>query len=82
MLYRLSRFSACEDVFSGCLVCPTLTISDQNHSEIDHFYHHQTPKKTFWLCKGTRMLKLGRVRRQTGEKFVDPTKMSRLMRAI
>ena len=34
-------------------------------------------KRTFWLYKGIVMLKLGRMQRQTGEKFVDPTAMSR-----
>ena len=34
------------------------------------------------LYKGIGMLKLGRVHRQTGEKFVDPTAMSRQMREV
>ena len=36
----------------------------------------------FWLYKGIGMLKLGRMHRQTGEKFVDPTAMSRQMREV
>ena len=32
--------------------------------------------------KGIGMLKLGRMHRQTGEKFVDPTAMSRQMREV
>ena len=34
------------------------------------------------LYKGIGMLKLGRMHRQTGEKFVDPTAMSRQMREV
>ena len=37
---------------------------------------------TFWLYKGIGMLKLGRMHRQTGEKFVDPTAMLRQMREV
>ena len=39
-------------------------------------------RRTFWLYKGIGMLKLGRMHRQTGEKFVDPTAMSRQMREV
>ena len=42
----------------------------------------QTDIRTFWLYKGIGMLKLGRMHRQTGEKFVDPTAMSRQMREV
>ena len=39
-------------------------------------------RRTFWLYKGIGMLKLGRMHRQTGEKFVDLTAMSRQMREV
>ena len=39
-------------------------------------------RRTFWLYKGIGMLKLGRMHRQTGEKFVDPTAMPRQMREV
>ena len=42
----------------------------------------QHQRRTFWLYKGIGMLKLGRMHRQTGEKFVDPTAMSRQMREV
>ena len=60
--------------------------SGHDDSEVDHFYQklqetkHQ--RRTFWLYKGIGMLKLGRMHRQTGEKFVDPTAMSRQMREV
>ena len=56
--------------------------SGHDDSGVDHFYQlhqkiiDQTPKRTFWLYK------LGRMHRQTGEKFVDPTAMSRQMRDV
>ena len=34
------------------------------------------------MYKGIGMLKLGRMHRQTGEKFVDPTAMSRQIREV
>ena len=50
-------------------------------SNILNFYaKHQ--RRTFWLYKGIGMLKLGRMHGQTGEKFVDPTAMSRQMRVV
>ena len=62
--------------------------SGHDDSEVDHFYQQlqetmdRTPKKAFWSYKGIGMLKLGRMHRQTGEKFVDPTAMSRQMREV
>ena len=64
------------------------TTSGQDDSEVDHFYQQlqatidQTPKKTCSLYKGIGMLKLGKMHRQTGERFVDPTAMSRQMREV
>ena len=58
--------------------------SGHDDSEVDHFYQQQETighqKRTFWLYKGIGMLKLGRMHRQTEEKFVNPTAMSRQMR--
>ena len=63
--------------------------SGHDDSKVDHFYQQlqetkdQTPKRrTFWLYKGIGMLKLGRMHGQTGERFVDPTGMSRQMREV
>ena len=53
--------------------------SGHDESEVDHFYQKLQERRTFWLYKGIGMLKLGRMHRQTGEKFVDPTAMSRQM---
>ena len=39
-------------------------------------------RRTFWLYKGIGRLKLGRMHRQTGERFVDPTAMSRQIREV
>ena len=39
-------------------------------------------RRPFWLYKGIGMLKLGRMHRQAGETFVDPTAMSRRMREV
>ena len=62
--------------------------SGHDDSEVDHFYqqlqefidHHQ--RRTFWLYKWIGMLKLGRMHKQTGERFVDPTAMLRQMREV
>ena len=62
--------------------------SGHDDSEVDHFYQKlqetidQTPKKDTLVVQGIGMLKLGRMHRQTGEKFVDPTEMSRQMREV
>ena len=62
--------------------------SGHDDSEVDHFYQQlqetidQTPKKDFWLYKGIGILKLGRMHRQTGERFVDATAMLRHMREV
>ena len=62
--------------------------SGHDDSEVDHFYQqlqetiNKTSKKDILLYKGIGMLKLGRMHRQTGEKFVDPTAMSRQMREV
>ena len=39
-------------------------------------------KRTFWLYTGIGLLKLGRMHRQTGETFADPTTISRQMREV
>ena len=39
-------------------------------------------RRTFWLYKGTGMLKLEGMHRQTGETYVDPTAMLRQMRDV
>ena len=60
--------------------------SGHDDREVDHFYQQlqetidQT--RTFWLDKGISMLKLGRLHRQTGERFDDPTALSRQMREV
>ena len=57
--------------------------SVHDDSEVDHVY--QQPKhqrRTFWLYKGIGMPKFERMHRQTGEKFVDPTALSRQMRKV
>ena len=60
--------------------------SGHDDSEVDNFYQKLQEtidqRRTFWLYKGIGMLKLGRMHRQTGEKFVDPTAMSRQMREV
>ena len=62
--------------------------SGHDDSEVDHFYQQlqetidQTPKKDILVVQGSGMLKLGRMHRQTGERFVDPTTMSRQMREV
>ena len=62
--------------------------SGHDDSEVDHFYQQlqetidQTPKKDILVVQGIGMLKLGRMHRQTGEKFVDTTAMSRQMREV
>ena len=62
--------------------------SGHDDSEVDHLYQQlqetidQTPKKNTWLYKEIGMLKLGRMHRQTGERIVDPTAMSRQMREV
>ena len=62
--------------------------SGHDDSEVDHFYQQlqdtidKHKRRTFWLYKGIGMQKLGRMHRQTGEKFVDPTAMSRQMREV
>ena len=74
--------------FSITIIQVYAPTSGHDDGEVDHFYQQlqetidKTPKKTFWLYKGIGMLKLGRMHRQTGEKFVDPTAMSRQMRAV
>ena len=65
-------------------------IWSHDDSEVDHFYQQlqetidQTPKKDILVVQGdwNGMLKLGRVHRQTGERFVDPTAMSRQIREV
>ena len=65
------------------LFAPT---SGHDDSEVDHFYQQlqetidQTPNTGILVVQGGGMLKLGRIHRQTGETFVDPTAMSRQMR--
>ena len=67
-------------------VSKIMPTSGHDDSEVNNFYQHlqktidQT--RTFWLYKGMGMLKLGRMHRQTGEMFVDPTAMSRQMREV
>ena len=62
--------------------------SDHVDSEVDHFYQQlqetidQTPKKDILVVQGDWMVKLGRMHRQTGEMFVDPTAMSRQIREV
>ena len=61
-------------------------ISGHDDIEVDHFYQQlqepieQTPKKDILVVQG--MLKMGRMHRRTGERFVDPTAMSRQMREV
>ena len=56
--------------------------SGHDDSEGDHFYQQlqetidQTPKKDMPVVQGDWNAKLGRMRRQTGETFIDPTAMS------
>ena len=58
--------------------------SGHDDSEVDHFYQQlqetidKTSKKNILVVQGD----LGRMHRQTGEKFVDPTAMSRQMREV
>ena len=62
--------------------------SGHDDSEVDHFYQQfqeiidQIPNRTFWLYKGNGMLKLGKMHMQIGERFVDPTALSRQMREV
>ena len=62
--------------------------SGHDDSEVDHFYQQlqetidKTPKKDILVVQGDWNAKLGRMHRQTGEKFVDPTAMSRQMREV
>ena len=62
--------------------------SGHDDSDVDHFYQQlqetidKTPKKEILVVQREGMLKLGRMHRQTGEKFVDPTAMSRQMREV
>ena len=58
--------------------------SGHDDSEVDHICQQiqKTIDQTFWLYKRTGMLKLGRMHRQTGKRFVDPTAMSRQMREV
>ena len=59
-----------------------------DNSEVDHFYQQlqetidQTPTKDLLLVHGDWNVKLGRMHRQTGERFMDPTAMLRLMREV
>ena len=60
--------------------------SGHDESEVDHFYQQLQEtidqRRTFWLYKGTGTLKLGRMHRQTGIRFVDPTAMSGQIREV
>ena len=62
--------------------------SGHDDSEVDHFYQKlqetidQTPKKDILVVQGDWNPKVGRLHRQTGKKFVDPTAMSRQMREV
>ena len=57
-------------------------------SEVDHFYQKlqetidQTPKKDILVVQGDWNAKVGKDAQETGEKFVDPTAMSRRMREV
>ena len=57
--------------------------SGHDDSEVHHFYQQlqeltdQTPKKDILIVQGIEMLKLGRMRRQARETFVDPTAIAR-----
>ena len=54
-----------------------------NNTNGKHVYHKNSNiYLLYMLYKGIGMLKLGRMHRQTGEKFVDPTAMSRQMREV
>ena len=61
--------------------------SGHDDSELDHFYQQlqetidQTPKKDVVVVQGDWNAKVGK-HRQTGEKFVDPTAVSRQMRKL
>ena len=58
---------------------PTSGLDD---SEVDYFYQQhketidQTPKKDILVVQGDWNAKVGRMHRQIGERFVDPTAMS------
>ena len=70
--------------FKNTIIQVYAPTSGHDDSEVDHFYQklQETKRRTFWLYKGTGMLKLGRMHRQTREEFVDPTAMSRQMSAV
>ena len=52
------------------------------HDDREQLQETKHQRRTFWLYKGIRMLKLGRMHRQTWERFVDPTAMLRQMREV
>ena len=85
---RLISISLRVDPFNITIIQVYAPTSGHDDSEVDHLYQKlqetidQTPKRTFWLYKGIGMLELRRMHRQTGEKFVDPTAMSRQMREV
>ena len=62
--------------------------SGHDDSEVNHFYQqlqetiNQTPKKDILVVQGNWNAKVGKMHRQTGEKFVDPTAMSRQVREV
>ena len=62
--------------------------SGHDDNEVDQFYQQlqeifiKYQRGTFGLYKGIGMLKLGRMHRQPGQMFVDPTVMMRQMGEI
>ena len=62
--------------------------SNNDTIEVDHFYQQlqetidQTPKKDILVAQGDWNAKVRRMHRQTGERFVDPTAMSRQLREV
>ena len=62
------------------LVMMTVKSTTSTSNSRKPYTKHQ--RKTFWLYKGIGMLKLGRMHRQTGERFVGLTAMMRQMREV